>query len=240
MDIVQFRESLGLLGALGDSPFTDLLFNAFSTGNRKVISFREYAIGLHTLTQGTEDEKLKFSFDMIDSERKGEISLDDFQLILNSTQRVVNSVDNLAHNGTRNIGIQPEAVKKLFEQMDVDKDNKVTFEEFKRCFKNLGLTNWMSHFSSEKGLLQDRDLAMQLPFYVHQQLSTSKKVASDLLNSLASMLEHVNRVCDRGNGVENDEDMRQVQELLGESISRQWTRWWWVRRRSRCRNPCAT
>lgn len=29
----------------------------------------------------------------------------------------------------------------------------------------------MSHFSSEKGLLQDRDLAMQLPFYVHQQLS---------------------------------------------------------------------
>ena len=68
--------------------------------------------------------------------------------------------------------------------MDVDKDNKVTFEEFKRCFKNLGiffslscfsyplgLTNWMSHFSSEKGLLQDRDLAMQLPFYVHQQLS---------------------------------------------------------------------
>ena len=36
------------------------------------------------------------------------------------------------------------------------------------------------------------------------------------------MLEHVNRVCDRGNGVENDEDMRQVQELLGESISRQY------------------
>lgn len=29
----------------------------------------------------------------------------------------------------------------------------------------------MSHFSSEKGLFQDRDLAMQLPFYVHQQLS---------------------------------------------------------------------
>lgn len=23
--------------------------------------------------------------------------------------------------------------------MDVDKDNKVTFEEFKRCFKNLGI-----------------------------------------------------------------------------------------------------
>lgn len=33
---------------------------------------------------------------MIDSERKGEISLDDFQLILNSTQRVVNSVDKFS------------------------------------------------------------------------------------------------------------------------------------------------
>lgn len=67
--------------------------------------------------------------------------------------------------------------------MDINDDQKVTFEEFKRCFKNvgtfsffillifLGLTNWMSHFSSEKGLRQDRDLASQLPFYVHQQLS---------------------------------------------------------------------
>ena len=68
--------------------------------------------------------------------------------------------------------------------MDINKDQKVTFEEFKRCFKNvgtffpfslllicLGLTNWMSHFSSEKGLRQDRDLASQLYFYVHQQLS---------------------------------------------------------------------
>ena len=33
---------------------------------------------------------------MIDLERKGEISLEDFQIILNSTQRVVNSVDKWA------------------------------------------------------------------------------------------------------------------------------------------------
>ena len=29
----------------------------------------------------------------------------------------------------------------------------------------------MSHFSSEKGLRQERDLASQLYMYVHQQLS---------------------------------------------------------------------
>lgn len=54
----QFRESLGLLGCLGDTAFTDLLFNAFNTSNSGTISFLEYAIGLHTLTKGTEDEKL--------------------------------------------------------------------------------------------------------------------------------------------------------------------------------------
>ena len=54
----EFRESLGLLGFVSETAFTDLLFNAFNTSKNNAVSFQEYIRGLHILTRGTNDEKL--------------------------------------------------------------------------------------------------------------------------------------------------------------------------------------
>lgn len=62
----EFRESLGLLGFVSDTVFTELLFNAFNTNKNNQVSFKEYIDGLRILTKGTNDEKLVFLVLMFD------------------------------------------------------------------------------------------------------------------------------------------------------------------------------
>lgn len=62
----EFRESLGLLGFVSDTVFTELLFNAFNTNKNNQVSFEEYINGLRILTKGSNDEKLVFSVIVFD------------------------------------------------------------------------------------------------------------------------------------------------------------------------------
>lgn len=55
---LEFRDSLGLLGYVSETVFTDMLFNAFNTNGDSRVTFQEYIRGLRILTRGSQDEKL--------------------------------------------------------------------------------------------------------------------------------------------------------------------------------------
>lgn len=57
-DSLEFRDSLGLLGFVSETVFTDMLFNAFNTNRDTRVTFEEYIRGLRILTRGSQDEKL--------------------------------------------------------------------------------------------------------------------------------------------------------------------------------------
>lgn len=57
-DSLEFRDSLGLLGFVSETVFTDMLFNAFNTNRDARVTFEEYIRGLRILTRGSPDEKL--------------------------------------------------------------------------------------------------------------------------------------------------------------------------------------
>ena len=54
----EFRDSLGLLGYVSETVFTDMLFNAFNTNGDTRVTFQEYIRGLRILTRGSQEEKL--------------------------------------------------------------------------------------------------------------------------------------------------------------------------------------
>ena len=55
---LEFRDSLGLLGYVSETVFTDMLFNAFNRNGDTRVTFQEYIHGLRILTRGSQEEKL--------------------------------------------------------------------------------------------------------------------------------------------------------------------------------------
>ena len=185
----EFRESLGLLGFVSETAFTDLLFNAFNTSKNNAVSFQEYIRGLHILTRGTNDEKLAFSFSLIDIDGKGYITLPEFELIMQSTQRILNYVDDITGSGSGSVEVNKKTIEKLFQEMDKDCNGRVTLDEFKHCMtSSTNLTTWMNHIGNEREMGSKMDITAHLPFYVHHNLGIISQQATEVLNTLSSIL----------------------------------------------------
>ena len=218
----EFRESLGLLGVLSDNAFIDLLFNVFNKKRNNQVSFEEYIDGLRILTRGTQDEKLTFSFGMMDIGGVGYITIKEFKLVMESTQRILNDVDDIIGNGSGSVEVNPDTIEKLFHEMDSDNNGKVTLEEFKRCFRNSNsVTKWMSHIGSDRGLNGKKDLTTHLPFYVHRHLTIVSKQSADVLTTLSEMLQSMNALRSRGSGPISPQDLNELSDYLNHAVCKQ-------------------
>ncbi|KAH3778267.1 lysophosphatidylcholine acyltransferase 2-like isoform X2 [Dreissena polymorpha] len=90
------------------------VFALYDRDGSGTIDFREYVIGLSLVsTPANTDSTISLAFQLFDSSHRGYISRDDLCLILHNAFNMTQvDVDN------------------LFEEIDADKDGKITFEEF--------------------------------------------------------------------------------------------------------------
>lgn len=73
-----------MFGSLEDRPpMAVYLFRAFDTNRDQVVDFREFTIGLHLMTKGTPDEKIRFFFDSFDDDGDGYLTADQLSQLMN-------------------------------------------------------------------------------------------------------------------------------------------------------------
>merc|ERR1711936_694234 len=98
--------------------FCDHVFRTFDTDKNGFIDFKEFLLAIDVTSSGCPEEKLNWAFSMYDVDGNGWIDLVEMT-------RIVKSMDKYESPEARAEGI--------FKRMDVNKDGKVTRQEFVRC-----------------------------------------------------------------------------------------------------------
>lgn len=77
------------------SALCDLYFNAFDVRNEQALTFEDYITSLHIMTRGTEDEKLRFSFRILDMDRSGYITYEEWAIMIKSAAQIMVYIDSI-------------------------------------------------------------------------------------------------------------------------------------------------
>lgn len=89
----QFRETLGVLGIVDDHFLPDQMFRVFDIDQDGKLSFHEFASSLAVMIRGSEDEKLKLSFDMAAGHRGAAvISFEEFERLIRACNTMMLSL----------------------------------------------------------------------------------------------------------------------------------------------------
>lgn len=128
----QFRRTMGVLGLTDDSFLPDRMFLVFDIDQDGKLSFREFALSLAIMIRGTEDEKLKLSFEMSAGRRGATgLSLADFQKLIRACNTMMQSIVTPDANPMDDVGI-----RRLFNDLssdvsDDDGEAIITMEDYK-------------------------------------------------------------------------------------------------------------
>eukprot|EP00931_Biecheleriopsis_adriatica_P056529 TRINITY_DN33497_c0_g1_i1.p1 TRINITY_DN33497_c0_g1~~TRINITY_DN33497_c0_g1_i1.p1 ORF type:complete len:819 (-),score=162.72 TRINITY_DN33497_c0_g1_i1:30-2486(-) len=89
----KFRQTLGVLGLSDDTFLPDRMFHVFNLSGNGKLTFQEFANALAVMIRGSEDEKLKLSFEMAAGHRNADgVSLKDFQRLILACDRMMQSL----------------------------------------------------------------------------------------------------------------------------------------------------
>ena len=84
MSLKQYKESLGLIGTDSLSFMADRMFAVMDTDNNGCIMLDEYLCYIDVMLNGSDEEKRKQSFGLLDKRGEGNITYDDFKSIVQS------------------------------------------------------------------------------------------------------------------------------------------------------------
>ncbi|KAF9178842.1 hypothetical protein BGZ51_007433, partial [Haplosporangium sp. Z 767] len=129
-----------------DDVFLTRLFSAFDTNpNSKGVNFKEFIEGLSVFMKGTPDEKLELSFKLYDIDHAGYITRPGLERAMTQLHSVVaGSSQDETHQ------IQ-ELVKRIFDDLDVNNDGKLSLEEYKlNSMKEPLIIDFLSQFLAEQ------------------------------------------------------------------------------------------
>lgn len=73
LQAAEFKMCLGAMGGGVTSEFPQVLFSAIDKDKSGTISFAEFMNWLLTMTHGTDEEKLRYGFDLCDQNKDGRI-----------------------------------------------------------------------------------------------------------------------------------------------------------------------
>ncbi|XP_055898829.1 neuronal calcium sensor 1 [Biomphalaria glabrata] len=108
------------------SKFANFVFNVFDENKDGFISFSEFLQALSVTSRGTVEEKLKWAFRLYDLDNDGYITREELLDIVDAIYRMVGESVTLPEEENT-----PEKrVNRIFQVMDKNKDDQLTFEEF--------------------------------------------------------------------------------------------------------------
>ena len=106
--------------------YCEHVFRTFDIDQNGVIEFDEFLLDLHVTSSGTAEEKLTWAFRMYDVDGNGVI---DPEEMLKVVQAIY---DMLREDATEPMSMAEERARKIFRQMDVNRDGQLTEAEFLR------------------------------------------------------------------------------------------------------------
>lgn len=98
----------------------DEIFAKLDVDKNGTIGYTEYVAGAADLCMINDEKYIKAAFDFFDREAKGELTKGQIS------------------TGLRKGWISEEELVKLFEEVDANKDDKISYQEFKTMMKEMG------------------------------------------------------------------------------------------------------
>ncbi|KAI9294946.1 EF-hand [Neoconidiobolus thromboides FSU 785] len=127
VDMEQFINLYQKLFPFGEvKPFAELLFNIYDMNQDGLIDFEEFIRVISISLRGEVDEKLKWAFQLYDLNRDGFITRSEMITTVRAIYLLIANTSNLPTDE-----LTPEQrVDKLFDALDSNQDDQLSFEEF--------------------------------------------------------------------------------------------------------------
>ncbi|XP_052099560.1 neuronal calcium sensor 2-like [Mytilus californianus] len=107
--------------------FADRVFDAFDTNQSGSVDFVEFAAGLTMMDSKQTEQKISIAFNMFDKDGSNALSEEEVTDMITAYYKLLGP----------HISISPvEVAHELFEKMDLNSDQKVTYDEFTTTAKN--------------------------------------------------------------------------------------------------------
>ena len=104
------------------SAFANNAFRVFDHNKDGKIDFREFICGISMSMKGTFEEKMKWVFQLYDSNENGFISKDEMLII-------VKSIHTMCSGGTQEATAEKQ-VESVYQKADTNADGQLSFDEF--------------------------------------------------------------------------------------------------------------
>ena len=101
----------------------DEMFRVYDADKDGTIDFREFLVGLGASQRGSEDEKLKLAFQMFDADGSGYITNSEMHSL-------VRAIYKAQAYGKYDEKVADTVGSLMFQQLDKNRDNKITLNEF--------------------------------------------------------------------------------------------------------------
>ncbi|XP_041280631.1 calsenilin-like isoform X2 [Pyrgilauda ruficollis] len=127
------------------SSYAHFLFDAFDADRNGALCFQDFAVGLSVLLRGTEQQKLRWTFDLYDVNKDGCVSKEDMLQIMKAIYAMMGRCTEPAPGASA----PAQHVELFFQKMDRNGDGVVTFEEFlATCQEDKDIMSSMQIFHS--------------------------------------------------------------------------------------------
>ncbi|KAG0174569.1 hypothetical protein DFQ28_005724 [Apophysomyces sp. BC1034] len=128
-----------------DDVFLKRLYAAFDVNNTKALDFTEFVDGLSVFMKGTPEEKMALSFKLYDVDHDGYLTKEELERVMLQLSYTF-SEDDQKNEIT-------SLIARMFEDLDVDGDGKLSFNEYKlSAMKEPLIIDFLEHFLDEHDL----------------------------------------------------------------------------------------
>jgi len=101
----------------------DEMFRVYDADKDGTIDFREFLVGLGASQRGTDDDKLRLAFQMFDADNSGYISNSEMHALIRAIYKA-------QAYGKYDEKVADTVGSLMFQQLDKNRDNKITLNEF--------------------------------------------------------------------------------------------------------------
>ncbi|KAI8065198.1 hypothetical protein BC940DRAFT_304437 [Gongronella butleri] len=132
-----------------DEVFLKRLYAAFDVDDDNAIDFEQFVDGLSVFMKGTPEEKLELSFKLYDVKHTGYLTRPDLERVMIQLSQAGFGSDEDKTNEIKTM------VGRLFEDLDVDGDGRLSYEEYKlSAMKEPLVVDFLEQFLAEHHLSQ--------------------------------------------------------------------------------------